>query len=147
MVDYLNPAILTNWTLADIDFTADCESAAKFAALFIIKWDYSGSNYERDDWNGSSSLFTKHDEFPYGALINAAHTVAPTPFLNLSRGTIVNWADGLNSSSRETYKAMYLILDHCQTTFCRNLSWKGNPDLAGIGVSGLYLTECRFAMT
>ena len=76
------------------------------------------------------------DMFPYSELIQAVRSVEPDPFLKVSSGAIVEWADSLNISDwYQDGGALGWIKWSCPRELCLNIPWQGNSDLAGIGMS------------
>lgn len=63
-------------------------------------------------------------------------TIAPDPFVNISRGMILNWVSTMyENTTWDTYSVVSPIIRRCRMHFCRSQPWQGNPDLDGIGVS------------
>lgn len=140
----LSMTVLANWTLANINFTADCETASKFASKYIEYWNVIVKTDKYGlmlNWTSINSQFTATDEFLYEAFINAVRSVALDPFLKLAVETVTDWADSLNITSFETLQALEDITKCCRNEFSYSLSWEGNPDLAGIGACGTFASS------
>ncbi len=142
---------LFNFTPSDINFSLDCEKTAKFAVL--VKNDSAPAIDAIQDWAS----------FPYAQLIDLLTTVHPDPFAGASRGAIVEWADSGNISEiaargmasvrtpatqpknlTQTWNITVTELD-CKFRFCQELTFEGNPDIAGIGIFASYIVEVILA--
>jgi len=126
MAGHISPS-LANLTLGHLDLAQDCDKAVRF---YIPIETASTAVYVH--LGGS---YVTPDPFPYGELIGVLRFVAPDPFLNLSRGAIVDWIDTVDFTSTDSVDAINRIRTTCNLELCWSLEWEGNPDLAGIGVS------------
>lgn len=86
-------------------------------------WDHLGRNwdipiYKLDDF----IWYCTDDEFDYYTLGQAA-----------------NWFTQKANEDAGLDRLVNYTLDACPTEFCRALTWEGNPDVSGIGVSKTYL--------
>lgn len=117
---------ICNLTLYDIDFTRDCAKASHFLVEVVRQ-----PSFEWGSLNGSL--------YPYAALIEVLRAVRPDPFANVTKGKIIDWLDYLQTPNVPV-SIFNSIVDKCGTEICYGLAWKGNADLAGIGVSSLSST-------
>jgi hypothetical protein len=125
---------IANWTLLDFDYGADCNRSALF-------WTSTYNNV----WSPWESL----ENFPYAQFIDFVRHAAPDPFLNVSRGVVVDWIDNLNFKIKDESGKLWTWargLDTCDPEVCYTLDWEGNPDLAGIGVSAPLLHLLSFSI-
>ena len=130
---------LSNFTANDIRFSDACDLTAKFAVLV--------TNHAAPVLNKVQNPNT----FPYAELIAVLRAVHPIPFANTSRGAIVDWADTANITSiavralNSTRWKTYDDWGDCTIAYCRDLTWEGNADIAGIGVFVSYIFEVVLA--
>ena len=101
-------SLLANWTLDGVNWLAHCAESSKVG------------------------IFWGEKKIPYEEFVDVLRFIAPNPFNNVSRGTIVDWID---SYPRDNIT--FVLRDirfECERDYCRSLMWEGNEDLAGIGV-------------
>ncbi len=113
-----------------LDFAADCGKAAAFVARLLPEQLQLENAFESARLIRNMTVMP----FPYAEFIAFIRSASPQCFLDAPSGSIVDWVDGVKVGD-----VMFLtdsdVLAPCIRQICQRLSWEGNPDLAGVGVS------------
>ncbi|KAK3402938.1 hypothetical protein B0T20DRAFT_388616 [Sordaria brevicollis] len=133
--------------LLDLNFTTlgsipDCEIAGKFSAEF-----------ERLLKNKTTAL-------PLPSLVYSLHSYSSINLTNVTLGQLRGWLTAITSTylDHSEYRnetrngAIFVatgsffvdIRSQCTEEYCRNVEWRGDPDLCGIGVSYSPLGDCSW---
>lgn len=117
-----NTTISTNnLTLNTLDFTQSCDAAADFNRLYF--------------WGSGKKVFLK----TYRSLIRFVITALPQESDIPSECQIMSWFADLNTHEEgreQILKYMYRkSFDECSEQSCTAITYSGNADIAGVGVS------------
>lgn len=108
---------LTKLSFTDLDLTADCSLAGRAYAKYIL------DEHQR----------------PLAELIALIRSITPLMTTNITDGEIVDWyyaSEGKGMGLKEAWDSLPPGGSNsaCEKAFCSSQQFKGNPDLAGIGV-------------
>jgi hypothetical protein len=117
-----NTTILTNnLTLNNLDFTQSCNAAADFNRLYF--------------WGSGKKLFLE----TYHSLINFVITALPGESDIPSDCQIMSWFVDLNARAEDREQVLNHMyrkpFDMCREQSCTAITYPGNADIAGVGVS------------
>lgn len=137
-VDWKNPgenALLAhNITIKELqsyigpNCTSDCSVAAtKFLGYLQGTQDILNQTHGekwKEDW-----------DIPVYQLDNFIFFCTEENFTDYTWGQAVDWFMNLPKRKSRIDRLVNHTLETCPTEFCKSLTWEGNPDVSGIGVS------------